>query len=278
MSFSDLTIVFAARHADRRVYLQAKWLQKHFSDAEIIVVAGYNSYSHRISGLIQDDSKGVYSAYNLGISKATRKYILFLGQEDYVSHKGREELRELLKNVNPETSCITFGSTWYQGRKIMDIGKVRADGDWSINGLLRGMPVSHQSLIVSRDAIAAFGGFDENLKIAADYKLVCQLIQAGFKALHSPTIFSIVDNTGLSSHNPELVISEYVQVLSEIFPNTPLEKITQYFLATNHWAKAPAGEDFDHKLNHLMLTIHKKTDSVTPREKCIIIRNHVILL
>jgi len=271
MNFNKLTVVLAAKSFTSKTARQASWLRKIMHGVELKIIVSEVANQTGDFDVVLDESRGVYAAYNTGLNHATRNYIFFLGESDYVTLNGRRELFSFLESENSEISCFAFGSAWYAGNRLLNTGEIRIDESWDLPGALKGMPVSHQSLVVKRSLLSSLGGFDEGLTIAADFNVVCQLISMNFNVKYSPTIFSLVDKTGISSLNPDKVIYEYTQVLSRLFPHVDPGILKAYFLASNYWGPLPRGDLYHEEMNKLMMTVQSRPKIGSGRDRCRII-------
>ena len=70
-----------------------------------------------------------------------------------------------------------------------------------LRNLLKGMPFSHQSVIVRTDLMKKMGGFSADYPRSADYAFVMELVFAGKKAIHVERDFVTFRAGGFSSQN-----------------------------------------------------------------------------
>ena len=149
--------------------------------------------------LISEPDNGIYDAMNKGLRMANGRYIAFLNSDDY--YHDSNGLGEVVKALDSSKADFSYASAVIlnlDGTKSTTSPHVRPD----LRNLLKGMPFSHQSVIVRTDLMKKMGGFSADYPRSADYAFVMELVFAGKKAIHVGRDFVTFRAGGFSSQNP----------------------------------------------------------------------------
>lgn len=123
-------------------------------------------YKDKFNSKIFFDSKtGIYPAMNLGAQNALGKYILFLNAGDLISENfSASETIQLLTISNHD--AVVF-QTEFDWRKSINLSRQNFE-----NFILQKREgyVSHQSVVISKQAYLDYAYFDFRFRIAADFK------------------------------------------------------------------------------------------------------------
>lgn len=112
--------------------------------------------------------KGLYDAMNIGLSHATGNYSIFMNAGDvFTDEFNLDQLEELCSSVSP---IMVWGASYE--REPGEKAKLKASR--GIGALWYGMPTHHQAILM-RTHEARLIKYDLEYKIAADFKLVCEL-------------------------------------------------------------------------------------------------------
>ncbi|PWA04039.1 glycosyltransferase family 2 protein [Flavobacterium psychrotolerans] len=151
---------------------------------------------------------GIYNAMNKGISKATGDYLLFLNSGDHLYNN--DVIRENLQDVK-DHDLIYFNVHMIGKRDygILSHPDTLRFSDFYLNGL------NHQSVLIRKELFKTVGLYDENLKIASDWKFFilalfvhnCSYINIK-KTLSTYYIDGISSQVDYSSER-NLVLNEY---------------------------------------------------------------------
>jgi hypothetical protein len=123
--------------------------------------------------IVHDLGVGVYAAMNLGSKVSMGTYLMFWNAGDScLSTQELVNFTTYLETVKPMWGFTQAKFGWRDPQKL-NLKNVK-------NFVLqRDGYVSHQTHFIRRSNFINLGGFDESLKVAADYKLIAQLWQLG---------------------------------------------------------------------------------------------------
>jgi hypothetical protein len=223
---SKIGFVFAALDIGSLEKKTLGSLRRVFPKSEIVVVippgAKYTPQDYRCT-FVEQEPQGIYSAYNFGSQSIRAEWVAFLGSGDRFVHNAGRIFQSTLSTY-PNANVMGFGSAWTNPFKgIFSKTHVRQDDLWNEGVLATGMPVSHQALFTKTDVLRSVGGFTETFKIASDFEFVCKLVMTGHFMVQSKTIIALVDNSGLSTIDKELLLVEHHKVISKNLQDCSLE-------------------------------------------------------
>ena len=143
-------------------------------------------YNDIITKRISEKDSGIYNAMNKGIQMATGDIIGFLNSDDTFSNA------EILLNVcnqfiDDPNLDIVYGDINY----VNESGKIKRK--WitgEIKTFRKGWHPAHPGFYAKRKLFHKYGGFDEKLRIAADFDIMLRFIEvAGSKVKYLPCVF-----------------------------------------------------------------------------------------
>lgn len=222
-------------------------VSQNFTGYEYIIIDGYSDdgskevikrYKDRIDYWISEPDKGIYNAMNKGIIKAKGEYLQFLNSGDWLVDKF--VLKKMFTEF-PECDLL-YGNC----RLIMPDGKIilkrPEEKKLSFRTFYMGT-INHQSAFISKNLFKKYGLYDENLKIASDWKFFLKAIGLNrSKSFYKDIDVVYYNRDGISSSNKDLLISERKKVLNEMVPITIQDHFEQYgdelirlSIIKNHW-------------------------------------------
>jgi glycosyltransferase involved in cell wall biosynthesis len=132
---------------------------------------------------LSEPDRGVYSAWNKALDRATGEWLLFLGADDQLA--GRDVLAHMAPHLAAAAGIcrVVYGTV-----DVVDADDrvMRTTGSpWpEIQGAFRErMAIAHQGTFHHRDLFRARGPFDERFRIAGDYELLLR------EVLERPPLF-----------------------------------------------------------------------------------------
>lgn len=118
---------------------------------------------------ISEPDKGLYHAWNKGISKARGEWILFLGADDFLLPFALDKYRSFLdKNI---LICEYISARAYYVDENDKLIKIIGE-KWNWNTFKNRMTVSHVASLHKRSLFDEIGLFNLDFKICADYEFL----------------------------------------------------------------------------------------------------------
>ncbi len=147
-------------------------LGQGFSDYEIIVKDGCSRddtvkmvpQDGRVRVVVEKDT-GIYNAMNQAIKEAKGEYLLFLNCGDKLY--SNDVLSAVAKRIKNEslTDCVVYGNCYVDNTKL----EVKYPSKIT-KRFFQTRTICHQAAFVSKSLFSTIGYYDENYKIAADWK------------------------------------------------------------------------------------------------------------
>jgi len=155
------------------------------------------------------DDCGIYDAINQGISAARGDWILVLGSDDLVFPC----IVHLLSDFDSDELIYALPYT------LGNSTRVYRRCPTSIFHFLRGMPLSHQCLLINRVLCSKFP-YDISFKYASDYHWLLNAFLRGYRPVKSLSSFPVV-NMGLSGVSSSrslriLIAKEFLTILRSL--------------------------------------------------------------
>jgi glycosyltransferase involved in cell wall biosynthesis len=160
--------------------------QQTYDNKELIIIDGgsvdetvelIKANQEQITYWISETDRGIYHAWNKGLSKTHGKWICFLGADDYfwndtVLERMVAELIKLPDNVLVAYGKITQIDT--EGKPLVIIGepweKIKSE-------FTKNMCMPHVGAMHRQSIFEQYGKFDESFHIAGDYELLLRCLK-----------------------------------------------------------------------------------------------------
>lgn len=194
-------------------------------DVEYIIIDGGSSdgsvdhikeYAGEIDYWISEPDKGIFNAMNKGMKQAKGDYLLFINSGDTL--KQDISFDKILAHLNGE-GMIYFNIEMAYSDALEHFGDTYPDRlDFKFFAE-RSLP--HQASFIKRDTLLEYGGYDENMKIGADWAFsVDAVCLKGYTYKHVDDCFSVYFLDGLSSmsENYNLLWEEKRQHIEKNYP------------------------------------------------------------
>lgn len=164
--------------------------------------------------LFSEPDGGIYDGMNRGIAKASGKYIIFLNSDDFY----HDPLGLAASFAELERTQCDFS---FAPARMVDeqtgLGIEHPNTHPIPARIFSGMEFSHQTLVVSRAAMGAIGGFDLRYRSSADYDSVLRLVFAGYRACRVNRCFATFRLGGFSCVNIERSQRECGQIFADLY-------------------------------------------------------------
>jgi hypothetical protein len=161
--------------------------------------------------IVRDKGIGVYAAMNLGSKVSIGTYLMFWNAGDCcISPEALVNFTTYLETSKPIWGFTQAKFSW-RGPQELTLQNVK---NFSLQ---RGGYVSHQTHFVRKSDFIYFEGFDENYKVAADYKLIAQLWQLSESSFCNLVVVNI-EFPNFSARNNRVGRLENLKILFQVIP------------------------------------------------------------
>jgi len=185
-------------------------LKQTHPNVELIIIDGASQdnsvniikkYADKIKYWISEEDKGIYDAWNKGLTKADGDWMAFLGADDFYWDEN------VIKNTIGELNYAQQHGIRYVYGKI---NLLSLSGDvvisvwgkpWSLckKDIFQRMTVTHCGAFHHKNLFVENGCFNVQFKIAGDYELLLREFTKGKGALFSDRVFAGMRAGGISS-------------------------------------------------------------------------------
>ena len=155
--------------------------------------------------IVSEKDTGIYNAINKGVRDARGEWFYVLGADDYIINP------EVLDRLLSEDDCDQFVTRCVTNDSLREI---------TLDRIFFASPYCHQGTVVKTSVLRAFGGFDEQFKICADYDFFLKLHEAAKRIRYLNEIFAYYDDRGWSSREYQATIADDSRVASRHFHRT----------------------------------------------------------
>jgi glycosyltransferase involved in cell wall biosynthesis len=182
----------------------------------------------RLTKWVSEKDNGIYHAMNKGIRMAQGEYIQILNSSDtLVDNQVVEKMLTQFSILNSQFSILYGNMLKVVGNKLV-CDKGFAGRQPTLFDFYQGT-LNHSPVYIRRDLFEKYGYYDEQLKMASDWKWYVQAIVLGGEPLAYADIDVVYfDMTGVSSVNFEKAKAEKYEELSKMLPKTVFEDYKQY--------------------------------------------------
>lgn len=194
-------------------------INQTYTNIEYIIIDGKSTdetvdiikkYENKIAYWISEPDKGIYNAMNKGLAKANGDWVFFLNVGDCFEsdsaienvpfQEAREDIafivgRVLVRMFNGIYPARFEAVPFYQNPKKY-----------------KNMGFSHQGVFV-KTQLVKYIGFDEHLKLCADYDMLVKLVGKGYTGLQVDILIAVVEGRdGASQRKAILQFNETAEI------------------------------------------------------------------
>lgn len=196
-------------------------LSQDYPNIEYIVIDGnsndgtkvvINKYIDRIATYVSEPDKGIYDAMNKGLKLATGDWVFFLNAGDNFHSCDTLSSIPFEKNTKATEICGIIGNILLKRNGRTEEWHNKSEFFFENTKRLKPMGFSHQG-VFTKTILAKEIGFDMSFKLCADYNMMYQLHNKGYKFAIIDTIISeILAGEGASISNLSLQFKEEARI------------------------------------------------------------------
>lgn len=210
---SIITVTFNAE-ADLEKCIKSV-ISQTYTNIEFIIIDGGSTdgtldiiekYKKNISYSISEKDKGIYDAWNKGVSVANGEWIAFLGSDDvYLENAIENYINHLntIKNQHVDIISSRVRLVNDNGDKLRIIGK-----KWNWKIFRRYMCIAHVGSMHSKAYFNQYGSYNLNYKIVGDYEMLLRA-KSKLKAEFIDTITVEMKIGGISNNDNKAIYEAY---------------------------------------------------------------------
>lgn len=210
---SIVTVVYnGEKHIEQAIQ---SVLGQSYDNIEYIIIDGCSTdrtldiiqrYEDRIYYWISEPDHGIYDAMNKGIKFATGEYLAFLNADDWYSDRAIVTVASLLNQFQQKPAFVFANVDMYddQNEKLYTFKA-------NMKKFKVMMPFGHPTLFIQTHILKKIW-FDNRYPTAADYDLVCKLIQGNYsyRYINSSLVnFRLIGVSSTVNRDKELFILHY---------------------------------------------------------------------
>ena len=209
----DLSIIIPVKNSDDLMIGCLTSVRANLLDGvQVIIVSP--SYSANFKKLINsfffpnitlliDQGRGIYSAMNLGLAHAEKKFVLFLGADDRLRYDFIDNIYHAVNDF-PKID-IFYGSLHYLDTNPIQIVPLKTDA----------FPKSmfpHPCTVARKEMFEIFGNFKTDYLISSDYDWALNLFKHKVKFMFLDSLVVYSSSDGYSKHHPYLSVTEDLRI------------------------------------------------------------------
>jgi glycosyltransferase involved in cell wall biosynthesis len=182
MKFSIITVCLNSEKTI--LYTLNSILNQTYKNIEHLIIDGgstdrtleiIKNYPFKNKKFFSTNCKGIYSAINEGIKRATGEYISVLHSDDvYQNNCILEQLSKIIKKNKKYE--IFLGNVVYFRNKISEITRFYSGLDFKLDDLKYGIMPPHTGSFISKNIYRKFGYYKTNYRIASDFDFFLRII------------------------------------------------------------------------------------------------------
>lgn len=198
---SVITVSFNAVKTIEQTILSV--INQTYPNVEYIIIDGGSTdgtldvikkYQDKIAYWVSEPDRGIYDAMNKGIAKAKGDIIGIINADDWYELDAIESVVNHL-NKSKDNSIYYGRLNMRQGNKIL----YASDVPQKLNGLKKGMVISHPTVFVSKNIYQKEGGFSTDYKIASDWDFILRMYLKGYVFIPIDRVIANFNIGGVSS-------------------------------------------------------------------------------
>lgn len=197
-----------------RETLESVAAQSHADIEHIIVDGGSRDetlalvHAHRAFAgpLVSEPDRGIYDAMNKGLALASGEIVGFLNSDDVLANPGVLS-RIAAAFEAPEVDACYGDLVYVAASNPARVVRYWRSRDYELGLCRRGWMPAHPTFYVRRQAYQRHGGFDDSLRIAADFEICLRLLEVHrLRVTYLPQVLVKMRTGGVSNSSLRNVI------------------------------------------------------------------------
>ena len=141
-----------------------------------------------VARAVSEPDKGIYDAMNKGLALATGDFVGFLNADDMFASP--DSLASLVAELTATQADVVYADLIYvRSDRTDSVVRSWRSGEFAASRLRYGWMPPHPTFYLRRDLLPQVGGFDTQLRIAADYDFILRcLSRQGLKVAYMPQV------------------------------------------------------------------------------------------
>ncbi len=184
--------------------------RQRYMNLEYLVIDGKSTdktaflvgqYEKMISIFVSEKDKGIYHAFNKGLSMACGDIIGFLNSDDIYAYDC--VLRDVANLFKDQSIDAVYGDLQYVDNKNTNrILRNWKAGEYKKDTFRQGWMPPHPTLFIRKDIYDKLGYYNTNFVSAADYELMLRFIHKhNIRLAYLPKVLVKMREGGISNHN-----------------------------------------------------------------------------
>lgn len=130
-----------------------------------------NEYSSLVDHFLDEGDKGIYDAWNQGLSVSMGKWIVFLGSGDILTENSFGKVNEKIKHKDLDLLLTNINLVSKDSYKFI------RPQVFNFNTLSKFIQPPHPGIFHNKKVFIDYGKFNENYKIAGDYEFLLRIVE-----------------------------------------------------------------------------------------------------
>ena len=190
--------------------------QQTYANKELIIIDGgskdgtvdmLEANREQISYWISEPDKGIYNAWNKGLSQAKGEWIFFLGADDFFwGAQTLERITEQLQVIPPDI-LVAYGQIMLLNNDGETLHPIGQSWEKIKDRFKQVMCIPHTGTVHRRSLFERHGKFDESFRIGGDYELLMRELKTGDAMFIPDLITTGMRQGGISSDHANSLVA-----------------------------------------------------------------------
>jgi glycosyltransferase involved in cell wall biosynthesis len=162
----------------------------------------------RITKVISEPDKGIYDAYNKGLTHATGEIIGFINSDDYyATDQVAAQVMEIFKD--PQIDACHADLVYVHPEQTDQVERHWKSKPITRAALRRGFIPAHPTVFLRREVYDRVGNFDLTYKLAADYEFLLRTFYTHqVRSYYAPDIWVRMRSGGATGGNVQSILKQ----------------------------------------------------------------------